>query len=58
MVYHAADGPLDDLVAGGQPIDGAEVAANVSQLVHRALGDPGDRPAEVPCGVASPPRPE
>ncbi|GAB3965296.1 TetR/AcrR family transcriptional regulator [Actinoallomurus acanthiterrae] len=38
MVYHAADGLLDDLIAPGTPIDVREVTAAVQELTHRALG--------------------
>ncbi|GAA4632187.1 hypothetical protein GCM10023196_064600 [Actinoallomurus vinaceus] len=38
MVYHAADGLLDDLIAPGTPIDVREVTAVVQELAHRALG--------------------
>jgi AcrR family transcriptional regulator len=39
MVYHAADGLLDDLISRRVPIDTEEVTRNVLELVHRALGD-------------------
>jgi AcrR family transcriptional regulator len=38
MVYHAADGLLDDLIAKDTPIDVAEVTAAVLELAHRGLG--------------------
>lgn len=38
MVYHAADGLLDDLIAADTPIDVAEVTAAVLELAHRGLG--------------------
>ncbi|GAA3378508.1 hypothetical protein GCM10020367_58290 [Streptomyces sannanensis] len=45
MVYHAADGLLDDLIARKEPIDTAEVTRSVLELAHRALGHPDLRPA-------------
>ncbi|WP_101257886.1 TetR/AcrR family transcriptional regulator [Streptomyces barkulensis] len=39
MVYHAADGLLDDLIARRTPIDTAEVTRSVLELAHRTLGD-------------------
>ncbi|WP_053728452.1 TetR/AcrR family transcriptional regulator [Streptomyces sp. WM6378] len=40
MMYHAADGLLDDLISQGDDIDDAQVIALVLELAHRALGDP------------------
>lgn len=40
MIYHAADGLLDDLIGRGEPIDTAEVTRVVLDLAHRALGHP------------------
>ncbi|QLH19364.1 TetR/AcrR family transcriptional regulator [Streptomyces sp. Rer75] len=39
MVYHAADGLLDDLVALGNEAAEGKVIAMVLELAHRALGD-------------------
>ncbi|GIF15663.1 TetR/AcrR family transcriptional regulator [Actinoplanes teichomyceticus] len=39
MIYHAADGLLDDLIAGGAPLDTAEITRSVLELAHRSLGD-------------------
>lgn len=39
MVYHAADGLLDDLVAKQDDIEPEQVTAIVLELAHRALGD-------------------
>ncbi|MBP2706814.1 TetR/AcrR family transcriptional regulator [Microbispora sp. RL4-1S] len=40
MIYHAADGLLDDLIGRRAPIDTAEVTRVVLELAHRALGHP------------------
>lgn len=40
MIYHAADGLLDDLISGGGPIDTTQVTRSVLELAHRGLGDP------------------
>lgn len=41
LAYHGIDGLLDDLITGGRPIDVEDLAADVHQLLHRALGDGG-----------------
>lgn len=41
MVFHAADGLLDDLISRDEPIDLEEVTASILELAHRGLGDPG-----------------
>lgn len=40
MIYHAADGLLDDLISQREPIDTAEVTRVVLEVAHRALGHP------------------
>ncbi|MDX3434156.1 TetR/AcrR family transcriptional regulator [Streptomyces sp. ME01-18a] len=40
MVYHAADGLLDDLIADGAPIDAKAVSRSVLEMAHRTFGDP------------------
>ncbi|MGW3658758.1 TetR/AcrR family transcriptional regulator [Streptomyces sp. NPDC005151] len=40
MIYHAADGLLDDLIAGAAPIDTAAISRSVLEMAHRTLGDP------------------
>ncbi|GGW79802.1 TetR/AcrR family transcriptional regulator [Streptomyces caelestis] len=40
MIYHAADGLLNDLIAGGAPLDTAAINRSVLEMAHRALGDP------------------
>ncbi|MFJ6610938.1 TetR/AcrR family transcriptional regulator [Streptomyces sp. NPDC091289] len=40
MVYYAADGLLDDLIAGGAPIDAVAINRSVLEMAHRTLGDP------------------
>ncbi|AQS65623.1 TetR/AcrR family transcriptional regulator [Streptomyces pactum] len=45
MVYHAADGLLDDLIADGTPIDAEAVRRSVLEMAHRTLGDPDLTPA-------------
>ncbi|MCP2259819.1 transcriptional regulator, TetR family [Streptoalloteichus tenebrarius] len=44
MVYHAADGLLDDLISQGDEIDVDRVVRDVLHLLHRALGDPETSP--------------
>lgn len=52
MIYHAADGLLDDLISTGDDIDADQVIAMVLELTHRALGDPtiGQFPVQEPSG--------
>ncbi|MET9428529.1 TetR/AcrR family transcriptional regulator [Streptomyces sp. NPDC003036] len=45
MIYHAADGLLDDLIADGSPIDAEAISRSVLEMAHRTLGDPGLAPA-------------
>lgn len=40
MIYHAADGLLDDVISRQTPIDTTEITRNVLELTHRALGYP------------------
>ncbi|WP_416971077.1 TetR/AcrR family transcriptional regulator [Streptomyces sp. 4F14] len=40
MIFHAADGLLDDLISLEEPIDLDEVTATILELAHRGLGDP------------------
>ncbi|QNP68963.1 TetR/AcrR family transcriptional regulator [Streptomyces roseirectus] len=40
MIFHAADGLLDDLISLDEPIDLEEVTAAVLELAHRGLGAP------------------
>ncbi|MFC9244749.1 TetR/AcrR family transcriptional regulator [Streptomyces sp. NPDC057136] len=40
MVFHAADGLLDDMISRDEPIDLDEVTAAILELAHRGLGDP------------------
>ena len=37
IAYHGIDGLLDEMITGGEPIDTGELAADVLQLVRRAL---------------------
>ncbi|SHF88363.1 TetR/AcrR family transcriptional regulator [Streptoalloteichus hindustanus] len=45
MVYHAADGLLDELAFQDDDIDADQVVRHVLQLTHRALGDPASTSA-------------
>lgn len=45
MVYHAADGLLDDLIAQDVALDTEAVTRSVLELAHRALGHPDALPA-------------
>jgi AcrR family transcriptional regulator len=38
MIYYAADGLLEDLIAQGGPIDTDEVTRSILELAHRTLG--------------------
>ena len=40
MIFHAADGLLDDMISRDEPIDLADVTASILELAHRGLGDP------------------
>ncbi|MET8560164.1 TetR/AcrR family transcriptional regulator [Streptomyces flaveolus] len=44
MIYHAADGLLDDLIAQDVPLDTAAVTQSVLELAHRVLGYPDELP--------------
>jgi hypothetical protein len=46
MIYHAADGLLDDLIADGAPIDAEAISRSVLDMAHRTLGHPGLAPAD------------
>ncbi|ARZ65794.1 TetR/AcrR family transcriptional regulator [Streptomyces sp. HU2014] len=40
MIYHAADGLLDDLINRPSPLDTPRITRSVLELAHRALGNP------------------
>jgi AcrR family transcriptional regulator len=40
MIYHAADGLLDDLIADGAPLDTEAISRSVLEMAHRTLGSP------------------
>jgi len=40
MIFHAADGLLDDLISRQEPIDTKAVTDSIQELAHRTLGDP------------------
>jgi AcrR family transcriptional regulator len=44
MIYHAADGMLDELIAHREHLDQQHVLRAVLQLAHRALGHPDEIP--------------
>ncbi|WP_369231300.1 TetR/AcrR family transcriptional regulator [Streptomyces sp. R21] len=39
MLFHAADGLLDDLISRGEQVDPEVIVAAVRELTHRGLGD-------------------
>jgi AcrR family transcriptional regulator len=44
IAYHGIDGLLDDRISDHEQIDAADLTADALQLLHRALGDPGQTP--------------